>query len=57
MGGIKTAHFYFELSIVLNYFTRLLFAGVRGTIIIANKRATSNTVIMTFFLINKLLND
>jgi hypothetical protein len=39
----------FNLRIVQNYFT-LLFAGVRGTIIIANNRATSNTVIMTFVL-------
>jgi hypothetical protein len=50
MGGTSTTHFYFEFNIVLNYFTLLLFAGVRGTIIIANKRATSNTVIMTFLI-------
>jgi len=32
-----------------NYFT-LLLAGVRGTMIIASKRATSKTVIMIFFI-------
>jgi hypothetical protein len=43
-------HFLFlNLRIVQNYFT-LLFAGVRGTIITANKRATSNTVIMIFLI-------
>ncbi len=49
MGGKPATHFlFFYLRIVQTYFT-LLLAGVRGTIITASKRATSNTVIMIFF--------
>jgi len=32
----------------INYFTRALFAGTKGTMMIATKRAISNTVIILF---------